>query len=188
MDKILDLISSISADKEEAKREKAATIILNTRITERSDPYPTSRRKPRLFINPSINMDADDYSEMVTIERPYARGYYYFTPSKICNYNSEVKSRPVRLTEPPITKELADEEIEAFKSTPLKTDFKCHSQSCERGVAMTSQHTSKLSKYLEQLGSALLAEHHKRILPTEITHKRTYAFENAENVLPLPPS
>ena len=74
-----NILVAMLAHKEENKRERAAPIILNTRITERSDPYPTSRRKPRLFINPSLNMDADDYPEMVTIERPYARGYCYFT-------------------------------------------------------------------------------------------------------------
>ena len=129
-------------------------------------------------------MEAGHFSEMVQLERPYARGYYCFKPSQLNNYARDVKERRFIVTEPPVTKELSDEEIGAFKDIPFKTAFTCHSQACERGVKATSTHTKKLTKYRDQLGEALLAEHHKRIMPTDITQKGTFLFEDNANATP----
>ena len=89
------------------------------------------RNKVRCFRLPKINFEAKNYWEMVPI------GYRKepFFPVHTLNYKGTQQYDPI--TEPPLTAHLTTVEINALKNIPLKSKFECHTQSAERGVALT---------------------------------------------------
>ena len=69
------------------------------------------------------------------------------------------------VTEPPLTRKLSDAELHGYVLRPLRTEFLCHTQPCERGVKLTSDSCSKKSGYQTQLGIALMAERGRKENP-----------------------
>ena len=59
-----------------------------------------------------------------------------FFPVHTLNYKGTQQYDPI--TEPPLTAHLTTVEINALKNIPLKSKFECHTQSVERGVALTA--------------------------------------------------
>ena len=126
---------------------------------ELTTPPPTYQH----YILPEINYEAKHYMNMVKF---HGQGPYYFKPANI--YGKDVRNKMVRVTCPPILKQLSREEIVGFIRTPLTTQYLCHSQPCERGVKNTSEavtgSTAKMT-HMKQLGQALLAEKCRSDLP-----------------------
>ena len=59
------------------------------------------------------------------------------------------------ITEPPLTIQLSSEEIHAFKDTPLVCTYPCHTQATERGVKLTTESVSRITKKELQIGGGL---------------------------------
>jgi hypothetical protein len=59
-------------------------------------------------------------------------------------------------------------DIHGFILRPMRTDFLCHAQPCERGVKLTSDSCSTKASYSKQLGIALMADRGRK----EETHVR----------------
>ena len=77
-----------------------------------------SSSKVRKFIIPKINFDATTYAELIDWER-------------------------AKLTEPPLTSMLTEDEVMAFKESPFQVPkYPCHTQAVERGIRLVSEASS----------------------------------------------
>ena len=76
----------------------------------------------RRFCVPKINIDARVYYRMV-------------------NLNAE------DVTEPPVTKRMALEDVQLLRETPLRLEHPCHNQSVERHIKMVSEASSAVAGF-----------------------------------------
>ena len=80
-----------------------------------------------------------------------------------------VKETWDEVTEPPITMRFTDEELGRFIEEPLRTQYSCHTQAVERGVATTSQATSQISGHIRQIGEVLAIIAAREYIPGRVT-------------------
>jgi len=74
----------------------------------------------RKYLVPKINFDATSYTQLIDLQR-------------------------AGITEPPLTLDLSDTQISAFKTTPFEVpNYPCHTQAVERAVRLVSQASSKV--------------------------------------------
>ena len=62
------------------------------------------------------------------------------------------------VTESPLTRTMSSADLHGFILQPMRTDYLCHAQPCERGVKLTSDSCSTKVSYLKHLGLALLTD------------------------------
>ena len=122
------------------------------------------------FIVPQIKFSAVHYSKMIDIQHDGV-GHFYYSPASF--YGMDVRRKKVRITVPPLLRTLSRAQIVDFIRHPLRTDYLCHSQPCERGVKNTTEATSRKMDYKLQLGQALMAERSRKERP-EIIRKRLF--------------
>ena len=104
-----NLLIAMLDDSDDAIREKAVNIIKDIRATKQPPTRPV-----RAFSVPKLNYDADNYHTMIDLE-------------------SET------LTEPPLTYELTDDDLDLIKEEPLTLPpYRSHTQSVERAVKLVS--------------------------------------------------
>ena len=73
-------------------------------------------------------------------------------------FNTYSTGKEVRVTEPPITAHLSDQEIRSFEDVPLKTEFRCNTQAVERAVKLTSAVVKKIVGTGRQNGEFLIIQ------------------------------
>ena len=122
------------------------------------------------FIVPQIKFAADHYSKLIDVHHDGV-GHFYYSPASF--YGKETRRRKVRITVPPLLKNFSRAQIVNFIRHPLKTEYLCHSQPCERGVKNTTEATSRKMNYRLQLGQALMAERCRKERP-EVIRKRLF--------------
>ena len=132
------------------------------------------RKKVRCFRLPKINFEAKNYWEMVPIGYrkvvgPYTPPKEPFFPVHTLNYKGTQQYDPI--TEPPLTAHLTTVEINALKNIPLKSKFECHTQSVERGVALTADSVKRRRTADTQLMCALSTAAAREACTGKITHK-----------------
>ena len=77
-------------------------------------------------------------TKYMKIEGPYTPPEQLHFPVHTMNYKGPLQYEPVN--EPPMLRHLNSvSELEKFKESPLSLRLDCHTQSVERGVALTSQ-------------------------------------------------
>ena len=104
-----NLLIAMLDDSDDAIREKAVNIIKDIRATKQPPTRPV-----RAFSVPKLNYDADNYHTMI-------------------DWESET------LTEPPLTYELTDDDLDLIKEEPLTLPpYRSHTQSVERAVKLVS--------------------------------------------------
>ena len=119
-----------------------------------NNPPPTYQT----FILPEINFGAKHFSQLISLEPDGKFGHTYYYPAKGL-YRSEVSRKKVRVTVPPLLRGYTTEQISGFLEKPLRTDYWCHSQPCERMVKNTTEAvTGGKMSYELQLGQAILAD------------------------------
>ena len=111
---------------------------------------------PQDFVLPELNTKAKHYSQLITYERKWGRWYFKASSSHGQQIKNSLACRLV--TEPPLTRNLSEAELHGFLLRPMRTEFLCHAQPCERGVKLTSDSCSTKAGYLKHLGIALIAE------------------------------
>ena len=79
--------------------------------------------------------------------------------------NGKLPTELVTLTEPPLTLHLTDDELAAFRETPLLSNYPCHTQSVEHGVALTSKAVKRRRKEDSQLVAILQTSHSRTSNP-----------------------
>ena len=111
---------------------------------------------PQDFVLPELNTKAKHYFQLITYERKWGRWYFKASSSHGQQIKNSLACRLV--TEPPLTRNLSEAELHGFLLRPMRTEFLCHAQPCERGVKLTSDICSTKAGYLKHLGIALIAE------------------------------
>ena len=131
----------------------------------------------RIFYVPDIDTKAGHYSKMVKLVRPSGEyGHIYFKPSQISGrYNEGTANRLMRVTEPPLTKCLGLRQITDFIDKPFSSEhYKCHTQQCERGVAITSSSVTEKTDPRDQLRKAFLKVSGQKSLFSEPQRNRLF--------------
>ena len=111
---------------------------------------------PQDFVLPELNTKAKHYSLLITYKRKWGRWYFKASSSHGQQIKNSLACRLV--TEPPLTRNLSEAVLHGFLLRPMRTEFLCHAQPCERGVKLTSDSCSTKAGYLKHLGIALIAE------------------------------
>ena len=134
------LIAMLASQNKDA-RSQAIKIIMNVRSFPSDYVYTV-----RPFYRPEIQTDADMFSRMSKVRTDKRTGQFKFL----------TKSHGwMNITEPPLTIQLSSEEIHAFKDTPLVCTYPCHTQATERGVKLTTESVSRITKKERQIGEGL---------------------------------
>ena len=94
---------------------------------EGGQPTERTNQSIRRFCVPKINVDARVYHRMINFNNP-------------------------DVTEPPVTKRMSFEQIEQFRSKPLKLDHPCHNQSVERHVKLVSEASQTVAGFEKRDG------------------------------------
>lgn len=178
-------VCSISGDNDSDVRERAVEIIKSLRAAQAYFSFIasmkkklkeiTTRRKIRLFRTPKIDVNAETYYQIfktkyMKIEGPYTPPDQLHFPVHTMNSTGPLKYEPV--TEPPMLRHLSVTELEKFMESPLSLRLDCHTQSVERGVALTSQSVKRRRKPSSQQRVALSTVAAREQFPEPITHKR----------------
>ena len=143
-------------------------------------------KKPvRTFRLPALNFKASNYFELMKIkyEPIYGSQHHFgrvlkqpffevFTP------NAKETGTPtwVKMTLPPLIKQMTPEEIHSVKTMPLEVTYPCHSQSVEHGVALSSKIAERFIKRDSQLQATLQVFDARKRQPEQVTHA---GFKNA---------
>ena len=174
-----------SGDADSDVRDRGVEIIKSLRAAQAYFSFIDSMRKKlkelprprpiRLFKTPKIDVKSKTYYQIfktkyMKIEGPYTPPDQLHFPVHTINYRGPLQYAP--LTEPPMLRHLSVNELERFKEAPLSLRLDCHTQSVERGVALTSQSVKGRRNTSSQLRCALSTEAARRQFPEPITHKR----------------
>ena len=93
---------------------------------------------------------------MISYQRKFGKLYFKASNTHGAEVHRSMANRLV--TEAPLTRDLSVADLHGFLIKPLRTDFLCHAQPCERGVKLTSDSCASKAGYTKQLGLALLAD------------------------------
>ena len=177
--------NNFSADDNVVIRKRAVSIIVQIRARESYDLYKATifgNRAPppsiRPFQTPIIDFTATSYDKMIKLH-PIKGPYDGSDAPQLCRFKvfspgSTVKSKAEwnQLTEPPLTKQLTIEEIRNFIDTPLKSEYPCHTQAVEHGVAAVSRAVKQRKTERAQLIQLRQTDAAIRENPGPITKKR----------------
>ncbi len=136
---------------------------------------PAKKRKIRPFRLPLLNFQARNYWEMVKIKFRALKGPYNppkepIFPAYILNYKGPQQWDLV--TEPPIMEHMSTSEIDDLVDSALTSEFECHTQTVEHGVALTAQSVKRRRTEKTQLMNALSTAAAREQLSEKVTHKR----------------
>ena len=97
--------------------------------------------------------------------------HYIFQGSDIPQYMTE-HNEWRRMTEPPLTINLTEDELRQFVVEPLRTGHPSHTQIVERMVRITSIVTAAVSGHYRQIGEGLAKLKGTSIIPRRIVRKQ----------------
>ena len=133
------------------------------------------KRKIREFHMPRLNFEAPNYWSMVKLTTQKIAAP--FNPPKIfvfeihtINYKGPTKLQQV--TMPPLLAHMDAPQIDELVESRLTSDFECHTQSVERGVATTAQSVKRQRTDASQLRMALSTVAAREELKETVTIKR----------------
>ena len=144
----------LPGDDNEIVRDRAVKFI--ERLRENNTPTAAQD-----FVLPEINLEAQTYHKLITWKSKDGSAFYFKASAfhgKAVHNNLSNR----RVTEPPLTRDMSVAELYSFILKPLKTEFLCHSQPCERGVKLTSDSCRNKTNYNVQLGLALSADNSRK--------------------------
>ena len=113
------------------------------------DDQPRGERENqdvRRFCVPKINVEAKVYYRMVNLNDP-------------------------GVTEPPVTKRMSIEQIEQFRTKPLRLGHPCHSQSVERHVKLVSEASQTVAGFEKRDGLIRMKIKSRKLMPIFDTKK-----------------
>ena len=133
------------------------------------------KRKIREFHLPRLNFEAKHFYEMVKWKKDQMEGPH--DPPKILtfpiytlNYKGPTEFNTVGM--PPLLAHMDAQQIDELKECPLTSDFECHTQSVERGVATTAQSVKRRRTDESQLRMALSTVAAREEIKESVTIKR----------------
>jgi hypothetical protein len=100
---------------------------------------------------------------MISYERSGENWYFKAAKTHAADVHRSLANRLV--TEPPLTRKLSLAELHGYVLRPLRTEFLCHTQPCERGVKLTTDSCATKGGYQKQLGMALMADRGRKENP-----------------------
>jgi len=137
-----NLLLAMLGDDDSSIRARAVKLIKNIRQT--NSALPSNDVMPiRDFYLPMLNVNAQHYSELITIKENGGEPALYLSNNK--GY--------VKLTEPPLLKDCSD--LNQFFQSPLQLTYPSHTQSVERAVKLTTE-SSSLNQLLHKPHVSLL--------------------------------
>ena len=139
----------ITGDENVLVRRKAVQFIEEIRENDTS-------RVTQDFVLPEINANAGHYYNMIYFEKKWGKRYFRAASTHGAAVHRGMQNRLV--TEPPLTRTMSSADLHGFILQPMRTDYLCHAQPCERGVKLTSDSCSTKVSYLKHLGLALLTD------------------------------
>ena len=133
------------------------------------------KRKIREFHMPQLDFDAPNYWSMVKLTNEVIKGP--FNPPKILVFpihtiNYKGATRYQQVTKPPLVAHMDAAQIDELVDCRLTSDFECHTQSVERGVATTAQSVKRRRTDDTQLRMALSTVAAREELKETVTVKR----------------
>ena len=179
------LIPEITGDSDKTVRQKGRNALRKLLEIEeyhkeiarrRKELHEVPKKRPiREFHMPRLNFEAPNYWSMVKLTEKEIVGPY--NPPKIMvfpiftiNYKGPTKYQQV--TMPPLLSHMSAAQIDELIDTPLTSDFECHTQSVERGVATTAQSVKRRRTDDSQLRMALSTVAAREELKENVTVKR----------------
>ena len=174
---------SFAGDSDDCIREKGRGALRNIRKLEawrelqEQNRYPPRPKKKtiREFNLPVLNFKAKNYTELTKLKMKKVTGpgnppSEITFPIYVRGYKGPQKSNPV--TMPPILSLLTDEQIDDIIDSPITSEFPCHTQTVEFGVATTSKAVKKRRTEDGQLRCILQTVHAREQLSGPIKHKQ----------------
>ena len=133
------------------------------------------KKKVREFHLPKLNFRAKTFYEMVELEWETPVGPYNPPDEavfKVHTINYKGPTKYQKLTVPPLLSHMSAADIEDIVYSRVTADFECHTQSCERGVALTAASVKRRRTENTQLRTALSTVAAREGLSRSITVKR----------------
>ena len=164
-------------------RQRAVTIIEQIRSREAYDRFKatlSSSAPPppiRPFQTPVVDFEATSYDKMTQITS-FKVKYDGFDAPKLFKFKAfAVGSKAStatwnQLTEPPLTKKLTIDEVRNFIETPFTSEYPCHTQAVEHGVAAVSKAVKQRRTERTQLIQVRQTDAAIRANPGPMTKKR----------------
>ena len=130
-----------------------------------------------------VNFEARHFKELIWFRRVKGKGH---NAPEIVEFRAvQIGAKPgkngklprdwVRAEESPLTQHMSDEELDGLKDTRLVSDFPCHSQSVEHGVALTTRCVKRRRTERTQLMAIYQTQEARRRNPGRITYSNSPA-------------